>query len=128
MATSIFLARLIGPITLLVGLAMVVNAAAFRAMADEFLRSQALIFLAGLMTLAAGLAIVLSHNVWSADWRVIITILGWLFIVSGIVRTAAPQHAAAIGRHVFAKPMTLCIGAAFDIALGVLLCFFGYIR
>jgi uncharacterized membrane protein HdeD (DUF308 family) len=128
MATSTFLARLIGPIALLMGLALAFNAAAFRAMADEFLRSTALIFLAGLMTLAAGVAIVLTHNLWPADWRVIITILGWLFIVSGIVRTVVPQHAAALGRRILAKPATLCIGAAFDIALGVVLCIYGYLR
>ena len=78
MATSIFLARLIGPIALLAGLALVFNRTAYRAMTDEFLRSHALIVLAGVMTLAAGLAIVLTHNVWAADWRVVITILGWL--------------------------------------------------
>ena len=80
------------------------------------------------MTLAAGLAIVLTHNIWTADWRVVITILGWLFVISGIVRMALPQHAAALGRRILARPMTLCIVGAFDIAIGVLLCIFGYNR
>jgi hypothetical protein len=128
MATSIFLARLIGPIALLAGLALVFNRTVYRAMADEFLRSHGLIVLSGVMTLAAGLAIVLTHNVWSADWRVVITVLGWLFVISGIVRMGLPQHAAALGRRVLAGPMPLCIAAAFDIAIGVVLCIFGYIR
>ena len=34
----------------------------------------------------AGLAIVLVHNVWTFDWRVIITILGWLAVLGGIFR------------------------------------------
>jgi uncharacterized membrane protein HdeD (DUF308 family) len=128
MGTSIFLARLIGPIALLAGLALVFNRTAYQAVMEEFLRGHALIVLSGVMTLAAGLAIVLTHNVWSADWRVVITILGWLFIISGIVRMALPQHAAALGRRVHASSTALCIAGAFDIAIGVLLCIFGYNR
>ncbi len=82
----------------------------------------------GESTLAAGLATVLSHNVWSADWRVIITILGWLWIVGGAVRLGAPQFAASMGRSTLANPLTPKIGAAICLVLGALLCFFGYIH
>jgi hypothetical protein len=126
MQTSVFLAKLIGPICLVIGLALAFNTGVYRAMAEQFLASYALIFLAGLITLSSGLAIVLTHNVWTADWRVVITILGWLFVVAGIFRTVAPQQVAGIGRAMLAKPLTMQIGAAFDLALGALLCYFGY--
>jgi hypothetical protein len=128
MATSIFLARLIGPIALVIGLALVFNGAVYRTMTQQFLDSFALIFLAGTLTLAAGLATVLSHNVWSADWRVIITVLGWLWVIGGAVRLGAPQFAASMGRSTLANPLTPKIGAAICLLLGALLCFFGYIR
>ena len=46
----------------------------------------------------AGLAIVLTHNVWVADWRVLITILGWLAAIGGAVRILAPQRTGRVGR------------------------------
>jgi hypothetical protein len=128
MATSVFLAKLIGPVALAIGLALVFNGAVYRAMMDQFLASHALIFLAGLLALSAGLATVLSHNVWSADWRVVITILGWLWIVGGAIRMVAPQLTASIGRSMLAHPVAPKIGAAICLALGALLCFFGYFR
>jgi hypothetical protein len=128
MATSIFLARLIGPVALVIGLALIFNGAVYRTMTQQFLDSYALIFLAGMLTLAAGLATVLSHNVWSADWRVIITILGWLWIIGGAVRLGAPQFAASMGRSTLANPLTPKIGAAICLVLGALLYFFGYIH
>ncbi len=76
MQTSLFLARLIGPVALAIGLSILINAGAYRLLADEFMRSRALMYLSGLLTLVAGLAIVLTHNVWVADWRAIITVLG----------------------------------------------------
>jgi len=128
MQPSLFIARLMGPITLVMGLALAFNAAVYRAMAEQFLASYAMIFLAGLLTMASGLAIVLTHNVWVADWRVLITVLGWLFVISGTIRTVAPQQAAAMGRRLLAHAITSKIGAAIDLILGALLCYFGYLR
>ena len=71
MQTSVFLAKLIGPVFLAVGIGLITNAATYRKMADEFLASTALIYLSGLLTMTAGMAIVLTHNVWAADWRVL---------------------------------------------------------
>jgi hypothetical protein len=47
MQTSTFLAQLIGPVLLVMGVGMVANRQGFRTMAEEFLASRALIFLAG---------------------------------------------------------------------------------
>ena len=70
MKTSIFLAKLIGPLALALGLGVLFNRDAVRAVLDEFIRNRAIMFLAGLITFPAGLAIVLTHNVWVADWPV----------------------------------------------------------
>src|SRR5262245_62317627 len=126
MANSVFLARLIGPLGLAVGLGLLLNATAYRLLAEEFLTSRALTFLAGVITLPAGLAIILTHNVWTPDWRVVITLLGWLLIVSGVIRIVVPQHAVNWGRSATAKPFVLQIGAAIWLAIGALLTYFGY--
>jgi len=127
-STSIFLARLIGPFFLIVAVSLLINQAQFRAIADEFMHSPALVFLTGLMILPVGLALVLSHNVWVADWRVLITLLGWLTIVSGALRIAAPKRALDVGRKVYAMPNILYLSAAIWLAVGAILTFFGYIR
>jgi hypothetical protein len=33
------------------------------------------------LALLAGLAVVNAHNLWVLDWRLIVTILGWLLIL-----------------------------------------------
>jgi len=53
MSTSVFIARLIGPVMLVIGLAVLANQSAFRDMAEEFLASRALLFLSGLLRLCA---------------------------------------------------------------------------
>ena len=77
MQTSIFLARLLGPLLLLTGAGIVLNPKSFRTIAGEVVRSVTLAYLFGFMDLAAGLAIVLTHNVWVASWRVLIGLTGF---------------------------------------------------
>jgi hypothetical protein len=126
--TSIFLARLIGPLFLAVGIGVIANGARFRALADEFLRSHALISLSGLLIMTAGLAIVISHGLWTPDWRVAITILGWLATVSGACRIICPQFTQRIGSAVLGKPFALPVAGAVYLALGAFFVFFGYVR
>jgi hypothetical protein len=126
MSTSIFLAKLIGPVCLVIGLALLINGAAFRTLAGEFLNNPALMFLSGAITLPGGLAIVLTHNVWAGDWRILITILGWLAIVGGAARILVPQRAAAVGRTLVANPSALPISTGIYLVFGALLSFFGY--
>jgi hypothetical protein len=128
MQTSVFLAKLLGPFFLIVGASVALNVRSFRAIADEFLRSPALVFLTGLMILPVGLAIVLTHNVWVANWPVLITILGWLTIVSGALRLLAPRQAMDMGRKLYAKPNVLYVSAGVWLVVGAVLCFFGYLK
>jgi hypothetical protein len=86
MPVSIFLARLLGPLLLLPGIGLLVNPRAFRAMATEVVGSVTLVYLFGLLDFAAGLAIVLVHNMWTVNWRVLITLIGWLFLIRGAAR------------------------------------------
>ena len=128
MNTSLFLAKLIGPFFLLVGLSLLINQPQFRIIADEFLHNPALVFLTGLMVLPVGLAIVLTHNVWVADWRVLITILGWLSIASAAIRLLVPKRALDVGRRLYARPNVLHVSAAIWLVVGAVLSFYGYLR
>jgi uncharacterized membrane protein HdeD (DUF308 family) len=126
MQTSIFLARLIGPVMALVGISVIVNDLAFRKMTQEFLRSPALVFLSGMILMPAGLAIVLNHNVWVLDWPMIVTLLGWLAVVSGAFRVFSPDRATKIGKKYLNHKEYITGAAAFWLIVGAVLCYFGY--
>jgi hypothetical protein len=128
MANSIFLAKLMGPVALVLAISLFMHTEAFRAMAQEFLHSPALIYLAGLLTMTAGLAVVLTHNVWVANWPVLITLFGWLATIGGAARIAFPDQVRTTGEAMLRKPMTMTIGGAVWLAIGAVLCFFGYFR
>ena len=127
MTPSVFLARLIGPVMLVVGIAVFLNQRAFRDMAEEFLASRALLFLSGLLIMPMGVAIVLTHNVWAANWRVLITLIGWLTLIRGAVRILAPEAIMGFAAKVLRKKQMMPVAAAVTGVLGLVLCYFGYV-
>jgi hypothetical protein len=75
-----------------------------------------------------GLAIVLAHNVWTADWRVLITLFGWLNAIGGAVRLIAPAWVMQTGRAMLRRPGFVPVAAAIWVVLGLLFCLFGFLR
>ncbi|MEE8309046.1 MAG: hypothetical protein ABUJ98_06680 [Hyphomicrobium sp.] len=126
METSLFLAQLIGPVLIVIGVGLLLKKTEFREMATDFLSSRALIFVSGLLTLVTGLAIVLTHNVWEFNWPVIITILGWLSVFGGVFRILFPDSVQSMGTSMLDKPATMTVSGAIQIVLGLWLSYVGY--
>jgi hypothetical protein len=126
MTTSVFLARLLGPLLLAVGASVLINPKPFHTMAGEVVRRITLVYLFGLFDFAAGLAIVLTHNVWAANWRVLITLIGWLMLIRGAVRILAPEAIMGFADKVLRKKQMMPVAAAVTGLLGLVLCYFGY--
>lgn len=126
MLTSVYLARLIGPVMLAAGIGTLVHRAALRAIIDEFLNSPALTYLSGLILMPAGLAVVLAHRVVAPDWRLIITLIGWLLLIGGAIRIIVPDSVNRLGARFLAMPSGLTIAAVVWLVVGAVLTIAGY--
>ena len=126
MPTSLFIAKLIGPIFLVVGVALLARLEAFRALLREFVTSAISLYMAGFFGLLGGLALILTHNVWALDWRVLITLIGWASLVRALVTIFAPQWIASIGAALIEFRGVFAVAAAIDLVIGAILSYFGY--
>jgi hypothetical protein len=125
MASSKFIARLIGPMFVVSGIAMLLNRDTYSAMVEEFLRSPALIYIAGFLALLGGLAIVNIHNSWHWGWPLIVTVIGWLAVIGGTFRMVAPQYVQALGSAMFTHSTVVTVIAIISVVLGGFLSFKG---
>jgi hypothetical protein len=55
-----------------------------------------IVMIAGYAAFVPGLAIVYFHNRWTGDWPVLVTIMGWLSLVVGLLRMVFPTQIAAL--------------------------------
>src|SRR5476649_1688665 len=126
MPTSIFIAKLMGPILFLVGASILINEKSIRVMAKEVLGSHALIYIFGILDLMLGLVLVTVHNVWVMDWRVIITLIGWISIVRGIVRILFAPYIKKNAPKLLRKQGLLMGISIVMLILGAVLSYYGY--
>jgi len=100
MDTSIVVARIIGPLLLVNGVAMLLNGKSYKAIVEEFLNSRALVYLAGFMTMFIGLEVV---NAARPNWPLSLRVIGWLFVIGGALRMLFTSRTIAMGKAMLAK-------------------------
>jgi uncharacterized membrane protein HdeD (DUF308 family) len=125
METSILLAKIIGPIYLVIAAGLLLNQDHFRAVAKEVASSPALFYLTGVLALVLGMLIVRFHNVWTG-WPAVITILGWLAVLRGVVRVVTPDRAREMVSRMTGNAAVMTGAVVIAFALGAFLTAMGY--
>lgn len=95
-ARTIFLSRLIGLYLILISLAMLANKQATMEAMIALIQNPPVLFVVGLIVVAAGLAMVLGHNVWTGGMLpVVVTLIGWSALMKGVLLLFLPPRTAA---------------------------------
>jgi hypothetical protein len=126
METSTYLARLIGPVLAVIGVSMLLNPGSYLAIATAMLQQPALLYFAAVVGLVGGVALVMAHNVWAADWRLILTLLGWISIVDSASWILLTEQLRALWAPALTGAGLPLAGGVIVLLLGAALCFYGY--
>ncbi|MGD0640630.1 MAG: hypothetical protein ABSC22_07775 [Roseiarcus sp.] len=94
--TTIFLGRLLGLYLVAISVAMLVHRRRTLETLDAMARSGPWMLFSGLVATAAGLAVVLGHNVWSGGpLAVVVTLFGWAALLKGVSLLLVPPERMA---------------------------------
>jgi hypothetical protein len=128
MDTSILLARLFGITMIVVYSSLLINRTFFKRIWQELPQQPLLLFLSGFIALILGLLVIQVHNVWTADWKGIITLLGWAMIFQGIMRILFPETVLSLAKKMFESKYLAFIDiiAALLLIVGLYLTYIGY--
>jgi putative exporter of polyketide antibiotics len=125
---TVFLSRLIGLYCILVVLSMLIHRQAKVDSLVGVLHNPSLILVLGVITLAAGLAMVLAHNIWSGSaLAVVVTLVGWLTLLKGMLFLFLPPEieAECILRCIH-HPHLLYVCMAPSLLIGIYLAYGGF--
>ncbi|NJB70396.1 membrane associated rhomboid family serine protease [Saonia flava] len=61
----------------------------------EYLKDPKFLLITAFIAIIVGLLNILFHNVWTGEWPIIITFLGWISIIIGIVLFMFPIRSSA---------------------------------
>lgn len=125
MDVSIFLAKSLGLYLLIMALVMLFNAQRLRAMIDESGHLSALFF-SGAVSVITGILIIVSHNVWEANWRGIITLIGYAALVKGLARLIFTRTSSKMIISFAHNYIAYYISIIIILALGIYLGYVGF--
>jgi len=124
MGTALLVAKVFGVVYVVAGLGMLVNKDYYKKMMKEMMKSSSYMFFGGMMSLALGVIIVLYHNVWVQDWVVLVTIIGWLAVLKGVLLLLAPKALVKVSRIYLDNMNLVGVGA---LVMGLVFGYFGYL-
>jgi hypothetical protein len=88
---TLYLAKLFGVFGVLMCAALVARPKASIETLQSMMKSPGLILVTGIVTMAAGAAIVIAHNLWSGGaLAIVVTALGWVTLIKGFALLALP--------------------------------------
>ena len=123
-----FLSRLLGLYCILCGLSMVTHRRATVETMTALVHNPPVLFIVGVITLVAGLAMILGHNVWSGGvLPVIVTLVGWLTLIKGLLFLfLSPEVAAGFFLGGLHYEQLFYLYAAISLILGFYLTYRGF--
>jgi hypothetical protein len=126
MVISLFLAKALGLYLLILGITMFANKIEFLYNLREMIKHRPVMYLSAFITLILGILLVISHNLWVWDWRLIITLLAWWIFIKGVLRVIYPQIDRRWQKLLDSNTFYYC-SATLVIILGLILGYFGFI-
>jgi hypothetical protein len=125
MELSILISKIISVIYLSAALGVKFNENHYRKISDDIFSNAGLSFLTGFLALIIGFLMVHYHNFWVTDWTVLITIIGWLALIKGVVIIIFPQYLHRISELLFTG-LGLRIFPYISIFMALLFGYFGF--
>lgn len=116
---TLVLARAYGVAILIVGLSAVLAPQRMKAALAEFAGRPGLTFLSALFAVVLGLTLVIVHSVWADFPAALVSLLGWVILLKGIVLLAAPEGLMKVAAAVGDSITVIRAWAAFALLLGL---------
>lgn len=120
---SVLVAQILALVYLAAGVGALTSKPNYIDILGEFEKSRALTYVTGFVALVLGMIMVHYHNLWVADWTVIITLFGWAALIKGVMMLSMPQVMPAF-RSLFKHTKTFGLIA---IILGLFFAYFGFV-
>jgi hypothetical protein len=126
MTISFFLGKVIGIYLFTTSLALVLNKKIYKDFLKEIAQNSSFIIFSGIIALILGIMIITTHNVWMMKWEVIITIIGWITFIKGVLFLYFPTSMLHMIKHLYKKTIFITICSWIGLFIGIYLIYMSF--
>ena len=127
MELSILIARVIAVVYLSASLGGFLSRDFYHRLWEDMYKNAALTYMMGFLAVMVGSLVVHYHNRWGGDWTVLITIIGWLSLIKGIVIIVLPQYMRRLSESLLGDRF-LGIAPYVTLLMGLVFAYFGFVQ
>ena len=125
MELSIFVARVAAVGYLAFAMGIMVNRTYYEKTFKHIMNDRTYMLLGGFLSLVIGILLIQHHNIWDGSWAVLVTLIGWIATIKGILLLTLPNSLHTFDFMV--RPKNLNAVATFTLILGLLFGYFGFL-
>lgn len=123
---TIKIAELIGPVYFAVGLGIFFSKDYYLKVYRDLEKETLAVLMGGISSLVIGLVILLNHNIWDSFLASMVTLIGWLALIKGLMLLVFPKAMNKFGDKI-AQSGIINFVAFFAILLGAYISYSVYI-
>ncbi len=121
---TVFFGQFFGIVFVLLALGVLSNRDHATQIVSDLVGHAASQMVAGIIPLLLGVWVVLSHNVWVWQWELVVTLTGWLLLLSGVFRLwCVHAWVSMMKKHQNTAPLW---GGIITLVIGLLLLYVGF--
>lgn len=125
--TTYILARILGPLLVAIGVALITQTGAMMTGAMDFLSTEGLRVVGAVMGIGIGLTLAVLHTRFDGITATLITLVGWVTLARGIMHLLAPSVARDLALIIMDNVRYVPIAGCVMALIGVWLAYAGYI-
>lgn len=122
---SIFIARIITLIYVPIGIAILIGQLKSKEIISSYEKSAAFTLFMGIFAVIAGTFLITYHNIWVKDWPVLVTLIGWIAVIEGVIFITMPKVMLSLTKRISGNEKFWGI---FALIFGLLFGYFGFIK
>jgi hypothetical protein len=126
MDLSILIARIIGIVYFSFGLGLIFSNRYYKREIINIYDNASYILFVGILASVIGYLVISYHNIWEWNWRLLITIYGWLALIEGILVLIFPRFISWIKPIMKPKFIDRVI-TPFVVLMGLVFIYFGFV-
>jgi len=122
---TMLLAQIFGYYLIIIGISVFLNRGQFGKFTKEFKNQPGMFFLVGALVTLVGLYLTLTHNIWAADWTVLVTIFAWGTLLKGAMIMISPDAFLKLA-GAWKSTQLLSIASVASVIVGVFMVYMSY--
>lgn len=127
MEVSVLVAKIIGVVYVSFGIGLMVNKAFYKEAIIKLFENTEYLILGGFIAIVFGILIIENHNIWEINWTVIITIIGWIALLKGILLLIFPTKLNFF-KSIFSSDSFLKLLAPLVLVFGLLFLYLAFVN